>query len=157
MTSMLQPVDRHVGVRYKVAVHMAIRKEVTKRLTEARIANGGNAEGVAVKRLTPRETRIIITHAVGECHDKLSESDAFERACVATGTWMPINHCVGKDGPSNHLEDFDVKIQHLKEYKYPIECSRDSCIRVSLDWSGYFGKEERDIALRSPGTEGSKQ
>lgn len=130
MTDMLQVVDRHIGIRYKVAVYMAVRKEMAGRLTAAIATNGGCAEGVTVPSLTPRELRILITHAIGNFHEKMSQSEAFERACVATGTWMPVRHCLEDNGPSNLPEDFQVDIQHLKEYKYAEHCSREKILQA---------------------------
>ena len=94
MTDMLQVVDRHIGIRYKVAVYMAMRKVMAGRLTEAIANNGGCAEGVTVPSLTPRELRILITQAIGNFHKKMSKSKTFERANIVTGTWMPVKHCL---------------------------------------------------------------
>ena len=88
--------------------------------------------GVTTPSLTPREKRILITHAIGEFHEKITQSNAYERANVATGTWMKISHCLGESGPANLPEDSEVSIQHLNEYNYAQECPRvperqDSC------------------------------
>jgi len=83
-------------------------KQVTMHLTEM---------------MTPSEKRIIITKAIGECHRQLTASGIYDRAFIATATWMPVWHLMkGTDGvfegPSNIPEDTQVKLQHLKEYNY---------------------------------------
>jgi len=127
MTENVQVIDRYIGIQYKDYVYLCIRRELTKRLKAARVANGG-ADGVIIPSLTPREKRILITHAIGEFHEKITKSDAFERANVATGTWMPVSHCIAEDGPSNLPVDSEVSIQHLKEYDYAKECSREKIL-----------------------------
>ena len=87
-----------------------------KRLREAHGANSGVA-GVTIPALTPREKRILITHTIGELHNRITKLDAYERANVATGALMPVSHCLGEDGPSNIPEDSQVLIQHMK-YDY---------------------------------------
>ena len=47
-----------------------------KRLREARRAAGG-AAGVTVPSLTPREKRILIIKAVGDCHRKVTAYGSF--------------------------------------------------------------------------------
>ena len=41
MTDIIQVIDRHIGIRYKRAVYLAMRKEMMRRLAEAREAAGG--------------------------------------------------------------------------------------------------------------------
>jgi len=127
MTENIQVIDWHIGVRYKQYVYSCIRMELTKRLKAARDATGG-VDGVSVPSLTPREKRILITHAIGEFHEKITKSEAFERANVATGIWVPVSHVIAEDGPANLPVDSEVSIQHLKEYNYAKECSREKIL-----------------------------
>ena len=98
MTELTQVIDRHIGIWYKEFVYLCIRRELTKRLREAHDANSGVA-GVTVPALTPREKRILITHTIGELHNRITKLDAYERANVATGALMPVSHCLGEGGP----------------------------------------------------------
>ena len=76
--------------------------------------------------MTPAEKRILITHAVGDIHEKMCKSTAFHHAFFATGTWLPISHLIRNNDlavpaleNASHLEvEKLVKIQHFKEYKY---------------------------------------
>ena len=129
MTLILQVIDRHVGILYKQAVYMAVRKVMMERLQAARNEAGG-ADGVTVAPLAPGDKRIIITKAIGACHRRLKASGVFKRACVATGTWMPIQHLrdddeSGDERPSNSADDAQVKLQHLPEYNYAELFQRD--------------------------------
>ena len=108
-------------------MYICIRRELTKRLKAARVANGG-VDGVKVLSLNPREKRFLITHAIGVFHKKITKSDAFERANVATGTWMLVSHVIAEDGPANLPVDSEVLIQHLKEYNYSKECYREKIL-----------------------------
>ena len=67
---------------------------------EARATNGG-ADGVTIPTLTPQERRILVAHAIGDCHEKITKSDAYEQEDAATGTWMKISHCLDENGPMN--------------------------------------------------------
>ena len=93
LTDIIQVIDRHIGIIYKRAVYKAIRVELQKRLRQAREAAGG-ADGITIKALIPREKRIIITKAVSDCHERLTHHlcKTYERAFIATGTWMPVYH-----------------------------------------------------------------
>ena len=54
MSSFLQVVDRHVGIRYKYYVYLMYRKEMVKRLNE--IMNSSSTDSnVGVQKLTPAE------------------------------------------------------------------------------------------------------
>lgn len=124
MTETIQVIDRHIGILYKRAVYRAMRTELHKRLSEARAAAGG-AEGVTVRKMTPRDKRIIITKAVADCHRKLTASDSYLRAFIATATWMPVSHLMEQDDdnndveqPSNAPQDYQVSLQHLSDYNY---------------------------------------
>eukprot|EP00956_Cyclotella_meneghiniana_P020812 scaffold37180_cov23-Cyclotella_meneghiniana.AAC.2 len=126
MTSYLQVVDRHIGVRYKNYVYKEYRKEMLKRLRATMTSLNMNTDAM---KLTPKEKRILITHAVGTIHEKLCKSDAFKRAFHATGTWLPINHLIRDESTLQNATvnnatvnptdaDKSVDIQHFKEYKY---------------------------------------
>ena len=65
----------------------------------------------------------------------------YRRAFTVTGTCMPVWHLMKNDddtlgnlgeGPSNVKEDFEVELQHLKEYNYAELCCRDK-ISTSVD------------------------
>jgi len=91
-----------------------------KRLYAARKSAGG-ADGITIEGLTPCEKRILITKALGDCHEKLTASGCYWRAFIATGTWMPIWHLLKDEdgiqiGPCNVPEDAQVSLQHLSEY-----------------------------------------
>lgn len=123
MTSYLQVVDRHIGLRYKKHVYKMYRKEMVRRLNEKMAALNADT---SIPRMTPAEKRILITHAVGDIHEKMCKSTAFQHAFFATGTWLPISHLIrNRDSAVPALEDTShleveklVKIQHFKEYKY---------------------------------------
>ena len=142
MTENVQVIDRHIGIRYKQAVYLALRAELTKRLEAARAAAGG-ADGVTIPSLTPREKRILITHAIGEFHAKITKSDAYERGNAATGTWMKVSHCMGSEGPENLPGDAYVSIQHLKEYDYAEQCPRATILAAVKE---HKQKEEDECA-----------
>ena len=59
MTSFLQVVDRHIGIRYKYYVYLMYRKEMVKHLNE--IMNSSSTDSnVDVQKLTPAEKQILI-------------------------------------------------------------------------------------------------
>ncbi len=124
MTDIVQVIDRHIGIIYKRAVYRAMRAELTKRLHEAIAMNGGKVEGVTIKPLIPREKRIIITKAIGECHEKLTKhtSKTYYRAFIATATWMPVRHLY-ETGSFIPDEESEVQLQHLDNYDYQQCCS----------------------------------
>ena len=69
-TDSLQVLDRHIGVRYKKETYFNFRKDALESLKELR-KNAGTADGVVLKRKTPRERRILITHSIGEAHKRV--------------------------------------------------------------------------------------
>ena len=135
MTDIVQVIDRHIGVRYKQAVHMAFRTEMVHRLKAAREAAGG-ADGIIIPKLIPRDKRIIITKAVAAEHEKLVNTDVWKRGFIATATWMPVSH-LRKDeegnfcGLANIPQESEVKLQHLPEYKYKEQCSRATVVAAT--------------------------
>ena len=42
--------------------------------------------------MKPLEKRVLITKIVADTHERLALSGAFERAFIATGTWLPVDH-----------------------------------------------------------------
>ena len=145
LTDIIQVIDRHIGIIYKRAVYRAVRVELMKRLREARDA-AGCADGITIKAMTPKEKRVLITWAVGDCHARLTHHlcKTYERAFIATATWMPVYHLlqsvvtfdsesnnattVAAIGPSVIPEDYQVLLQHLKNYIYSERCSKDKVI-----------------------------
>ena len=132
MTEIIQVIDRHIGVQYKRAVYLAFRKELMRRLRKAR-EEAGTSVGVKITPMAPREKRILITKSVAEEHEKLLKSGAYERAFIATATWLPISHLVRDSngvchGPATIAEESQVELQHLPEYKYTDQCRRDSAL-----------------------------
>jgi hypothetical protein len=126
---MLQVIDRHIGIIYKRAVYRAMRVEYMKLYREARQA-AEEAAQVVIRSLTPREKRVIITKAIGDCHAKLTspESKTYWRAFIATGSWMPVYHMF-EDATlrSNEVpvEETQVSLQHLPNYDYKKRCSEE--------------------------------
>ena len=132
VTDIIQVIDRHIGILYKQAVYLAMRKEMMRRLQAAR-KEAGRVDGVTVPALIPREKRILITKAIGDCHRRLAASGVYKRAFIATATWMPIQHLLPNDDsdverPSNAPQDSEVKLQHLPEYNYAERCSREKTL-----------------------------
>jgi hypothetical protein len=123
MTIILQVVDRHIGVRYKEAVYKEYRRRMTKSLMEARKTD----QNAIVEPMTPREKRILITRAIGNLHEKLAKTDLFQRAFVATGTLLPVNHLTRNESGAlvnssidSPEEESQVKLQHFPDYKYSV-------------------------------------
>ena len=94
MTSYLQVVDRHIGIRYKKYVYRMYRREMLSRLNQKLDDMDADA---SIMKLTPAEKRILITHAIGDIHEKLCNAGAFQHAFFATGTWLPISHLIRHD------------------------------------------------------------
>ena len=127
MLENLQVIDRHIGIRYKEDVYLSARKELTRRLVDAHAANGGACE-VTIPSLTPKEKHILIMHVVGEFHEKITQSGAYEQGNIATGTLIGISHCLGESGPANLPEESEVIVQHLNKYNYIQECPGDKIL-----------------------------
>ena len=77
----MQPVDRHIGVRYKTAVYRAVRAESMRLIRK-------NKEATSIK-MKPLEKRVLITKIVAETHERLARDGVFKRAFLATGTQLP--------------------------------------------------------------------
>ena len=67
MTEVIQVVDRHLGIQYKLAIYAGFRKEMMKRLKQAR-KRARKAEGVKIDPMTPAEKRIMVTKIVADKH-----------------------------------------------------------------------------------------
>ena len=70
-------------------------------------------DGKAPRPLSTREKRILITKIVADTHEVVLASGGCERAFIATGTWMPIDHS----------RDHEVELQGCEEYKYTDVCT----------------------------------
>ena len=122
LTMSLQPVDAHIGIRYKKAVYKTVRDEIFKR----RKAENMNP-------LTARERRILITKAVGSVHRAYLQNAKnvvdegrddmlipTYRAFIQTGNYLPIQHLREDHIGTVKLNlDSIVKIQHFEELSYP--------------------------------------
>lgn len=97
----LQVVDRHIGIQYKRAVYIGLRKEMMKNIRALKA-------GELPPAFTARQKRILITKILADKHEELAATDTFFNAFIRTGTWLPL------DGSMDHL----VKIQGLPEYDY---------------------------------------
>ena len=87
-------------------MYRGIRAEVMKRLRECEA-------GKTPRPLTTREKRILITKIIADKHEQVLASGGCERAFIATGTWMPIDHS----------RDHEVELQGCPEYKYAEACT----------------------------------
>ena len=67
MTEMIQVVERHIGIRYKLEIYKRFIIEMTKRLREAR-KGARTVDGVTLQLMRPEEKRTLITKVVAECH-----------------------------------------------------------------------------------------
>ncbi len=68
-----------------------------------------------------KRKRILITKSVADCHDKLARRQKFERAFVATGTYLPVDHVYGT---TSAKQDHEVTLQGLeKDYNYQTVCT----------------------------------
>ena len=172
LTEAIQVIDRHIGIMYKRAVYFAVRCKYLKRLNEARDV-AGNADGITIRALTPREKQIIITKAIGDCHARLTDylNKTYFRAFIATGTWLPISHLSGieaegpsveslearlsvqTEGPAVVPEELHVSIQHFKKYSYPERITREKVLAavkeaVELRQCKLMEKEQQMRAIR---------
>ena len=122
LTMSLQPVDAHIGIRYKKAVYKTVRNEIFKRRNEQNM-----------NQLTAKERRILITKAVGSVHRAFLENaksvvdegrDDMQiptyRAFIQTGNYLPIQHLrEDHTGTPDITLDSAVKIQHFEKLTYP--------------------------------------
>ena len=113
------------------------------RLREAR-KKSKTADGITIHPLTPREKRVLVTKAIGQCHEDLMKTNACERAFIATATWLPVSHLERDSGPAFVPEESQVKLQHLPEYKYTEQCPRNTVLAVIAEKKRQ--EEEKRIA-----------
>ena len=66
----VQMIDCHCGIQYKNYVYYRFCQELCPCLEKARAENNGS-EGVMIPSLTPRERRILMTHAVGDFYERI--------------------------------------------------------------------------------------
>ena len=105
-----QVVDRHIGREAQRTCHRFVRSALRKIWAE---------KNNRVEKLTAREERILLTHAVGQSWNEAKlKSERFERAFTATGTWMPVKHCIDIDGAENGIKDHEVDLQHISNGSY---------------------------------------
>ena len=81
LTQCIQAIDRHIGVQYKLAVYQAIRAESMRLIKKN--------DGASTVKLKPMDKRVLITKVVADTHERLAANESFERAFLATGTWIP--------------------------------------------------------------------
>jgi hypothetical protein len=62
-----------------------------------------------------REKRILITKIIADKHEEVLAGGGAERAFIATGTWMPLDHS----------RDHEVELQGCDEYKYAEVCKAE--------------------------------
>ena len=133
LTFIIQVIDRHIGIIYKLCVYKAVRKDALLHLNAAHAA--AIDDTAVANPLTPKEKHILVTKVIGDCHEQLTESNTYWRGFIATGTWMPISHMV-KDaegnypGPQNAPEDSKVNLQHMNDYDYHNRFIRDKVLRT---------------------------
>ena len=115
---------------------------------------------------TPKEKRIIVTRAVGRMHERLCNSNVFERAFTSTGTFMPIDHLVrDSDGrcvtsrPAP-IEETQVKLQHMNEYKYSEQVAskavHDAIDQIAKEKAAAEAKEQMALAKHDAHIEAEK-
>lgn len=89
LTHVLQPIDRHIGNRYKTAVYKAIRTETMRMLRER-----GEESSI---RMKPIDKRVLITKVIADTHDSLARAAVFKRSFLATGTQLPPDRSLNCD------------------------------------------------------------
>jgi hypothetical protein len=129
MTMILQPIDRHIDIRYKEAVYREYRRNCFQRLEASKYDK-------TLEPFSLRDKRIMITRAIGDIHDKLSNTGVFERAFSAAGTLMPVEHLVNDStNETSPPKDYDVKLQHLNEYIYLLQKPNRGELKLNYSYS----------------------
>ena len=151
LTMSLQPVDAHIGIRYKKAVYKTVRDEIFKRRKTENM-----------NQLTARERRILITKAVGSVHRAYLQHtksvvdegrDDMQiptyRAFIQTGNYLPIQH-LREDHTGTPDIDLDsaVKIQHFEKLTYP-DLVNKVCVS---EWIKERDEERKAEALEAEAT-----
>ena len=137
LTWCLQPVDRHVGIVYKLAVYQAIRTCIMRKIREqeAKIAAQDTSVLSEIK-LSASEKRIIITQTIARVHKARWEHNsgkAFWSAFTKTGTWVDVAHLLnakpdGEGGEVQHgPDDEHVFLQGLTSRSKVGHSNNDPC------------------------------
>ena len=100
LTLLIQAIDHHIGIIYKMAVTKAVLKLLVEKMEEAKHAG---MDFDASKALSVAEKCIPIMKVVADEHKQLASLLAFKCAFVATGTWMPIENLLAADGSCKWL------------------------------------------------------
>ena len=129
MTWIVQVIDRHIGIMYKLKVYAGYRKVQLKRLKDAWKDNDKGKTAVAAP-MSPKEKRILITKIIGHVHEEITLNTTYFRAFIATGTYMHVGHLMNhreddainvqqvQDVVRNAPEDAQVSLQHMENYNY---------------------------------------
>ena len=64
LTQCIQPVDRHIGIQYKLAVYQAIRAESMRLIKKN--------EGASNVKLKPMVKRVLLAKIVADTHERLA-------------------------------------------------------------------------------------
>ena len=132
ITEIIQVVDRHIGIQYKLVIYKIFRIEMMKWLQEARKGTR-KVDGITLQLMSPPEKRNFIAKVVAECHERLLQSIACKRAFYATSTWLPFAHLKVNESSATKDQyyapkDIDVKLQHLPDYKYIEQCPKNKVL-----------------------------
>ena len=103
-----------------------------KPLREAR-KGARTVVGVPLQLMSPAEKRTLITKVVAECHERVLQYIACKGAFHDTATWLPVAHLdFNESGATKDQyyapEEFDIKLQHLPEYKYTKQCPKNKVL-----------------------------
>ncbi len=98
LTLLIQAIDCHIGIIYKMAVTKAVLKLLVEKMEEAKRAG---MDFDASKALSAAEKCVPIMKVVADEHKWLASLLAFKCAFVAMGTWMPIENLLAADGAAN--------------------------------------------------------
>ena len=132
MTEIIQFVDRHIVIQYKLAIYKRFQIEMIKRLQEA-CKGARTVDGVTLQLMSPVKKTTLINKVVAECHKRVLQSIACKRAIHATETWLPVAHLkVNKSDATKDQcyvpKELSIKLQHLPEYKYIKQCPKEKVL-----------------------------
>ena len=85
MTWIIQVIDCHIGIIYKLRVYTRFRKVHLKRLKEGIIDNNNDIPTTAAP-MTSKDKHILITEIIGDIHEEITESITYFRGFIATVT-----------------------------------------------------------------------
>jgi hypothetical protein len=130
LTLLLQAIDHHIGIIYKISVTKAVQAFLVEKLEQAK-RDGVEFDPASAMFIS--EKRILITKVVADTHERLAKANVFKRAFIATGTYMPIEHLLAADGGQNSPVDKEVLLQGMeKEYVYAEQCPRSEIFAFKL-------------------------